>query len=252
MTKMLDCTDLVIGRGKSLIKPVSFSLDSGLIALIGRNGVGKSTLLRTLGGLLESMNGDVLIDGNLLSSMSALELSTKISFVFSELEIDPYLQVREVLALGRLPFTNYWGQLKEDDEKIIDYYLNALNLKKFSTRLLGTLSDGEKQKVMVARALVQKCPILFLDEPTSYLDIPSKIELLVTLKKMAIEEKRLIVFSTHDFELASKIVNSIWFMAKEELIMESLEDLVSSKLFKTEFESNEFSFDRENKTFKLN
>ncbi len=217
MRPIVKATDLSVGHdGHSILENLNFEIFRGdFICLMGSNGRGKTTLLRTLTSLLPTIKGDILFNENSLESYSAVELSKLIAVVLTERLDLANITVWDFVAMGRAPYTNFWGTLKESDCRIIDNSLRALHFEKFKNCFFNELSDGQKQKVLIARALAQDTPILFLDEPTNFLDMPRKMELMVLLKRIAEKEKKAILFSSHDWELALEMNSQLWLIDDE-------------------------------------
>ena len=188
-----------------------------LTCLVGRNGTGKSTLLRTLAGLQQPLVGTVLIDDTPLSNLSAIERARLIGVVLTErLEVQN-LTVREVVAMGRSPYTGFFGTLSKADWEVVDEALRQVGMSPWADRYVQMLSDGERQKVMIAKALAQQTPVLVLDEPTAFLDYPSKVEMMQLLCRLAKEMDKTIVLSTHDIELAAKIATRFLLLSENGL-----------------------------------
>lgn len=222
MDYLLQLHDLEIGfRGRgnekiSLLPPASMKLKAGdFVALMGPNGAGKTTLLRTIAGMHPSLYGKVLLKGNPIQSFTKAALSKYISIVLTDSISDYFLKVYDVVAMGRYPFTGFWGHLKQTDHEHIERSLQASGTMHLADRTLLSLSDGERQKVMIAKALAQDTPLIILDEPAAFLDFPSKIELMQLLQHLASEEGKTIVFSTHDLELALHTADRLWLMARD-------------------------------------
>ncbi len=185
-----------------------------LTCLLGANGVGKSTLLRTLSAFQPKLEGEVLIEGREISTFSDKELSRVIGVVLTEKPDIRNMSVRELVALGRSPYTGFWGTLHADDWKMVDEAIEAVRIGSLSQRMIHTLSDGERQKVMIAKTLAQQTPVIYLDEPTAFLDFPSKVEMMQLLRRLAQENDKTIFLSTHDFELALQVADTLWLMEK--------------------------------------
>lgn len=219
-----------------LLDDVNAAMSAGtLVALIGRNGAGKSTFLRALAGLNRNYQGDIYIAGQNLKDISPLQLARSVSFVTTERVRIPNLRCRDVVAIGRSPFTNWIGRLSDEDEEIIGKSLNMIGMDQFAMRTMDTMSDGECQRVMIARALAQSTPIIMLDEPTSFLDLPARYELVELLKRLAHEESKLILFSTHELDIAMKLADRIALIADGDLYYESPEQLRESGILKDKF-----------------
>lgn len=216
----IDIKNLTIGyTGKHSVKVVAKeiteSLSSGeLTCLLGENGAGKSTLLRTLAGFQQPVDGDISIMGKPLKSYSNKDLARVISVVLTERTVLQNMTVEELTGLGRTPYTGFWGTLSEDDRKRVDEALEQVGITLLKDRQIQTLSDGERQKIMIAKALAQETPVIFLDEPTAFLDYPSKVEILRLLHRLSREQDKTIFISTHDLELALQIADRIWLMGK--------------------------------------
>ena len=180
-----------------------------LTALIGRNGSGKSTLLRAIAGLGEVAKGSIRIGGEPLSALDARQRAERIAFVTTERVRIANLRCRDVVALGRAPYTNWIGRMQEADRAIVEQSLAAVGMSDYADRTLDRMSDGECQRVMIARALAQQTPIILLDEPTSFLDLPNRYELCRLLRRLAHEEQKCILFSTHELDIARTLCDAI-------------------------------------------
>ena len=215
-------SNLAIGYpGKHSVKIVaegiSESLQSGeLTCLIGENGAGKSTLLRTLSGFLPALSGEISIMGKPLRAYREKELATVIGVVLTEKTNLQNMTVAELVGMGRSPYTGFWGRLSAKDRQKVDEALSLVGIGWLRERMVQTLSDGERQKVMIAKALAQETPIIFLDEPTAFLDYPSKVEILHLLHRLSQEMGKTIFLSTHDLELALRVADRVWLMKKGE------------------------------------
>lgn len=191
-----------------------------LTCLLGANGVGKSTLLRTLSAFQPKLGGSIFIkaeDGKAVREISEFtdkELSHVIGVVLTEKPDIRNMSVRELVALGRSPYTGFWGTLHDDDWDVVDEAIEAVRIGNLANRMIHTLSDGERQKVMIAKVLAQQTPVIYLDEPTAFLDFPSKVEMMLLLRRLARENDKTIFLSTHDFELALQVADTLWLMEK--------------------------------------
>ena len=195
---------------------INAAIQSGeLTCLLGANGVGKSTLLRTLSAFQPALFGEIIIRSQEISAYTDKELSRLIGVVLTEKPDIRNMTVRELVALGRSPYTGFWGTLHDADWQVVDEAINAVRISKLRERMVHTLSDGERQKVMIAKALAQQTPVIFLDEPTAFLDFPSKVEMMQLLRRLAKEEQKTIFLSTHDFELALQVADKLWLMTDE-------------------------------------
>lgn len=198
---------LTVGyRGHRVVEDISLSLPCGrLVCLLGPNGAGKSTLLRTLCGFQPPIEGTVTISGSDITTMSAAEVARLVSVVLTDRPLTPSLTAREMVGMGRAPYTGFWGRLSDDDRRLISEAMQTVGVDSLATRRMGRLSDGERQKVMIAKALAQHTPVIVLDEPTAFLDYPSKVAVMKTLARLAHDEGKTILMSTHDLELAAQL-----------------------------------------------
>ena len=209
---------------RTVAEGINGAIRSGeLTCLLGPNGVGKSTLLRTLSAFQPAISGEVLISRSEergvwseITSFTDKELSRLIGVVLTEKPDVRNMSVRELVALGRSPYTGFWGTCSKDDLRIVDEAIEMVGIGDLSRRPVHTLSDGERQKVMIAKALAQQTPVIFLDEPTAFLDYPSKVEVLQLLRRISREAEKTIFLSTHDVELALQLADMLWVMRKIE------------------------------------
>jgi len=213
---ILEINSLSIGYGEKVISSdINISLNEGeMVALVGPNGAGKSTLFKTLSGHIKPLSGKIEFNGVDATEISSKERAKIMSVVLTERPDDMFMRVFDVVAAGRYPYIGMFGKLSENDEKIIEESLEIICIKDLKNRLFNTLSDGERQKVMIAKAIAQNTPIIFLDEPTAFLDYTSKIELFYILKNLASKQKKTIIFSSHDLELLLRYTENLWVMAK--------------------------------------
>ena len=240
--KVLKTKDLHIGyKDKAILPPINVSLDEGnLIALIGPNGAGKSTLFKTLTAHIKPISGSIELFGKDLSEYSSKEKATLIGLVLTERPDDMFLKVYDVVASGRCPYTNFFGKIEKEDENIIQESLDIVGINQLKDRYFNTLSDGEKQKVMIAKTLAQNTPIIFMDEPTAFIDYPSKIELFSLMKMLSKERNKTIIFSSHDLELLLRYTDDIWMISKgKELVSAKKDDLLESGILKEYFNLKE-------------
>lgn len=200
------------GRG-DVFRGINAELRPGeLVALLGANGSGKSTLLKALSGNLRPDGGSIEIAGKSLSKLSAMELARLVSIVTTEKAAVGGLTVEEVVSMGRYPHTGSLGRHNSTDRQIIAEAIDAVGLTPLSKRLMATLSDGERQKAMIARALAQQTMVMLLDEPTAFLDAASRIETLSLLRKLAIEGSKAVLLSTHDIAPAMSLSTQLWLV----------------------------------------
>ena len=203
--------DLSVGYGgRPLIEKINLSIEKGrILTLIGPNGSGKSTILKTITKHLEKIAGVVTIENDNISKWSNKELAKRLSVMLTE-RIDPELMTCEqVVAMGRYPYTNHFGSLTPGDRQVVEESLHMVRAEELAERPFTDISDGQRQRIMLARAICQQPEIIMLDEPTSYLDIRHKIELLDILRKMAREKNVAVVMSLHEIDLAAKISDQI-------------------------------------------
>lgn len=209
--------ELVIGYpGHEVAGPMTASLHQGeLCCLLGANGAGKSTLLRTLAAFQSPLSGEMLLGGRSLSAIAPRELSTLVGIVLTERIRTAGITVRDMVAMGRSPYTNFWGHLTETDHHYINEAMEQVGVASFASRQISMLSDGERQKVMIAKALAQQTPVILLDEPTAFLDFPSKVEVMLLLRRLAHEMGKSIFLSTHDLDMALQTADRLWLMGKK-------------------------------------
>jgi iron complex transport system ATP-binding protein len=232
---IIDLVNLVIGfrkgkgREQSLAGPVTTSACTGeLIAVMGRNGCGKSTLLRTIAGLMDSLQGEVHILNNMLAAYSRKELARIMGYVSTEVVRVPGLSVEGLVALGRYPHTNWLGKLGSSDQEVIERALDLTSLQTLRNRDLDELSDGERQRAMIARTLAQDTRILILDEPTAFLDLSHRYEIIDLLGNLATEHGKTVIYSTHDLQIALQQSDKIWLIHRQEMLEGAPEDMVLS------------------------
>lgn len=180
--------------------------------LLGPNGAGKSTLMRTIAGFIPPLGGEVRLCGRVLGQYSQAELSRKIGVVLTAKGDADYLTVREMVALGRSPYTGFWGSLGPHDREIVDEAMASMRINDIARRRVNTLSDGQRQKTMIAKVLAQQTGFVLLDEPTAFLDFPSKVEVFRMLRQLAVERNIGILLSTHDVEMALNMAGNVWVL----------------------------------------
>lgn len=223
-----------------------------LVCLLGSNGAGKSTLMRTLSGLQPALGGEIHLDGQSLHALKPLELAQRLSLVLTDRVDTGNLTAREVIELGRTPYTGWLGGLSADDRLKIRLSINQSGVEPLLDRQMHQLSDGERQKVMLARALAQDTPLILLDEPTAHLDLPNRVEMMRLLHTLARDANKAILLSTHELDLALQTADELWLMHPEGTLLTGLpEDLVLNGSFESTFARNGFSFDRGTGTFTI-
>lgn len=228
---VISLSQLSVGYSLShpVISDINLELRSGQLAcLIGENGIGKSTLLKTLTGFLPKLKGSLLLGNRDIESFSQRELARQVSIVLTQKPDVQNLTIEEIIGLGRSPYTGFFGRLRAEDRKVVDDAIATMGIEKLRGRMIQTLSDGERQKVMIAKALAQETPIILLDEPTAFLDFPSKAETFQSLQRMAHERDKLILLSTHDLELAVRFADSLLEVKKGALQTVSASEVKAS------------------------
>ena len=223
---------------------------SELICLIGRNGSGKSTLLRTLVRLQETLKGNILLEGKNINGIRRFDLAKLLSSVSTGVVENDSMTIRELVSLGRFPYTNWIGSLSEEDHEIIDHSLNMAGISALAGRKINEVSDGERQRAMIARTLAQNTPLVILDEPTAFMDIPAKYDLINLLYELTRKGKA-IIYSTHDLNIAIKFSDKIWIIDKNRVFEGSPEDLVLNNTISEIFESDKIIFKPESGDFEL-
>lgn len=237
-TYNLELRSLTIGYGRNVVaRNISACLRGGqLTCLIGRNGIGKSTLLKTVAGLLPPISGEIMVtsvpvtvspaggEGDMAHTpedpTSSHILSNRdIAIVLTERIDIQGMRVRDIVGLGRSPYTGFFGRLTTEDRRIVDDAMTMVGLppQDFADRLLGEVSDGERQKAMIAKAIAQQTPVILLDEPTAFLDYPSKRDTMLMLRTLAHEQRKAILISTHDLDVAQRTTDAAWLFSREGL-----------------------------------
>ncbi len=222
-----------------------------MAAIVGINGIGKSTLLRTIGRVQPKLAGKILLDGKELESYDPLALASKISVVLTEPIASKNLTVLELISLGRQPYTNWIGTLTNLDKEKIVKAINMVQIEDLQHKKCYELSDGQLQKVMIARALAQDTNIMLLDEPTSHLDLYHKVHILKLLREIAHETKKTILFTTHEIEIAIQLCDKMLIMEKERSSFGEPCELINNKSFENLFPSDTITFDSQSGSFKV-
>ena len=258
MASVLRTLDLMVGYGVSprhhvVARDLALDLHEGeLVCLLGPNGAGKSTLLRTVCGMQRPLGGDVLVDGQPIGGLSVLNLARLVSVVLTDRVSVGLLRVYDLVAVGRHPHTGWTGRLKAADRRAIRTALEAVGAWAMAGRFVAELSDGERQRVMMARALAQEPRLMVLDEITAFLDLPHRVEAMRILRGLAHDGGRAVLVSTHDLDLALRTADRIWLMAQGgRMHVGAPEDLVLSGVFETVFAGEGVRFDRDTGSFEL-
>ncbi|MCD8302625.1 MAG: ABC transporter ATP-binding protein [Prevotellaceae bacterium] len=209
--------NLSVGYGdEPVVSGINATLHEGeLCALIGPNGAGKSTLLRTMAAFQPAISGELWLNDIDVRTSTPLSLSRHIGVVLTERVSGMGITVRDLVEMGRSPYTNFWGKLTEEDQLVVSRALDMVGISELADRQASTLSDGERQKVMIAKALAQETPIILLDEPTAYLDFPSKVETMLLLRRLCREMGKSVLLSTHDLSLALQVTDSLWLLSRD-------------------------------------
>ena len=249
--------DLSIGytakkRQRVVASGLNATISSGqLTCLLGRNGIGKSTLLRTLAAFLPALSGDIIMEGVTLASLTDKQLSHRIGIVLTEKPHVRNMTVEEMVAMGRAPYTGFWGKLEDEDLEVIRKAILQTGIEALSSREIQTISYGERHKVKIAMALAQQTPIIYLDEPTAFLDFPSKVEMMQLLHRLAGEEQKTIFLSTHDVELALQLADCIWLMEPGALHVGTPQELARQGALSRFIERDNIHFDQHTLTIQV-
>lgn len=242
---MLQVSDLSIGyNGNTICSGINFEPKEGTVtALLGCNGAGKSTLFKTISGELKAITGEVLIAGKEIRKMSNSEKAKVIALVTTDFINAGGLTVRELTSLGRAPHTGFFGRLGSADNEIVEKAMFNAGIAHKSNSFVADLSDGERQKALIARAFAQDSPLLLLDEPFSFLDVASRIEILSLLKKMAAEKNKTIIYSSHDVAQALRMAdNLLLFTADRQIISGTPHVLIETGKIKLLFANDDVIF----------
>jgi iron complex transport system ATP-binding protein len=249
MNKTIYTTNLQIGYAdkketKIIAQKINLSLEKGkLISLIGANGIGKSTLLRTLTGIQKPISGEVFLNNKNIQDYSNLELAQNLSLVLTEKLPPSNLTVFELIALGRQPYTKWIGKLSDEDLLQINKAIEITNIEHLRDKKYFEISDGQLQIALIARALAQDTPIIILDEPTTHLDLLHKVSLLKLLKKLTLETDKCILFSTHDIDLAIQLSDEMIVMTPNNIFQDNPCTLIEFGVFNILFDDNSIIFD---------
>jgi len=254
----LETRNLAIGyktkrSERAISTHINLTLKPGeLVCLLGSNGSGKSTLMRTIAGLQPALEGDVLIGGTPLPDLRSTELARKLSLVLTERIEAGNLTALEVITLGRTPYTGWLGSLSAGDHAQIDQAIRMAGVETLIHQKIHQLSDGERQKVMLARALAQDTALILLDEPTAHLDLPNRVEMMRLLHTLARQTGKAILLSTHELDLALQSADVLWLLQPDGKLVTGIpEDLVLNGAFESAFAKSGFSFDKSSGTFNI-
>lgn len=261
---MIELQHLTVGYGKkAILSDINQTIESGqLVCLLGANGVGKSTILRTIAGFQPPLCGTILLNEQDMSSFSTAQRSKAISVVLTERIEVPCMNVVDLIGMGRSPYTGFFGTLTKEDKNIIYEAIDMVGISHLATRAFDTLSDGERQKVLLAKALAQQTPVILLDEPTAFLDFHAKVSTLRLLLRLAHETNKTILLSTHDVEMAIQLSDALWIVQNGEIKAGTTLSLTESGTLKHFLQIDPMAdaqkgnqgiiFDTENLTLKIN
>ncbi len=253
----IEIKDLTIGYGGkkaavTVVKSIDAALQGGeVVALVGRNGAGKSTLLRTLAGYQPALGGQLFYSGVPAASLTPQQLAKKLSVVLTDTMVGLNLTVRELVALGRSPYTDFMGNQRARDREVVEQAMAQIGILSLAGRKVSTLSDGERQKCIIAKALAQETPIIMLDEPTAFLDFQSKISLLRLLKKLALEMQKAIIISSHDLELLLRLCDKLWLLDEGAVYCGTVDELLSNGSLKRFIEKGGVLYNEAQKTIDI-
>ncbi len=255
---MLEARELEVGYGSSISrfsvsKDISFQISNGeLGAIVGVNGIGKSTLLRTLAKVQNKLSGAIMVNGKEIENFRASDWALETSVVLTEPIASKNLTVQQLISLGRHPYTNWIGTLSGKDILKIQQALQLVGLEELKHKKCYELSDGQLQKVMIARALAQDTSIILLDEPTTHLDLYHKVQILKLLQHIAHNAEKIILYTTHEIDLAIQLCDKILIMEKEMNSFGSPQELIQSESFTHLFPEDTIRFDPDSASFKIN
>lgn len=247
---ILSTTNLAIGYKNIVAQSINIDLKKGnLYSIVGANGIGKSTLLRTLSGIQKPISGTVFLNEKDVQIFKPLDLAQNLSLVLTEKLPPSNLTVFELVALGRQPYTNWLGKLSDDDLEKVNHAMHLTQIEDLKDKKHFEISDGQLQKVLIARALAQDTPLIILDEPTTHLDLLHKVSVFKLLKKLTVETNKCILFSTHDIDLAIQLSDEMIVMTEENVVQDEPCNLISKGVFKSLFKDDSIIFDNEKGKF---
>lgn len=251
MSILLDHVTLAYGS-RTLLADVSASFAQGtLTALIGRNGTGKSTLLRAIAGLGPIASGEIRLCGHTLAELPPRRQAETIAFVTTDKVRIANLSCEDVVSLGRAPYTNWIGRMQEEDRAVVERSLRLVGMSDFARKTMDRMSDGECQRVMIARALAQDTPVILLDEPTAFLDLPNRYELATLLRRLSRDEGKCILFSTHDLDVALSLCDTVALIDTPALHSLPADEMVASGYLERLFSGESARFDPATRSVRL-
>lgn len=221
------------------------------IGILGPNGIGKSTFLRTLTGVQPALSGEIILNEKNIAGINKLEIARLLAVVLTEPLATKNLNVAELIALGRQPYTNWIGQMKQADREAVNQSITQIGLQELKDKKCFELSDGQLQKVLIARALAQDTDLIILDEPTTHLDLYHKTYIFKKLKFLVDELGKTVLFSSHEIELCIQLCDRIILMLEDEVVLGTSDELIRSGKFNKLFDSELVEFDQESKSFKV-
>lgn len=250
---MIKLNDITLSFGsRKLIEHASAHFECGrMTALLGRNGTGKSTLLRAIASLGEVQGGVIEIGGRELSELSNADLARMVAFVNTERVSVEAMTAYDLVAVGRSPYTDWSGRLRSSDHEVIERSIRIAGVEHLADRYVDTLSDGECQRVMIAKALAQDTPAILLDEPTSYLDMPNRYELCTLLGRLAHDEGKCVLFSTHELDIALTLSDNIALVDTPQLLYMPTREMIASGSIERLFDSPYIRFDASTRSIHL-
>lgn len=242
---MIQLCNFTIGYGDRILMQDVDTLfaDGTLTALVGRNGAGKSTLLRAIAGLNRRYSGEIKLNGHTLAELSPAAIAKNLALVTTERTRIAHLKCVDVVAAGRAPYTNWIGRLTDADHEAVDRAIRAVGMEAYADRTMDRMSDGECQRIMIARALAQSTPVLLLDEPTSFLDMPNRYELCSLLARLAHDEGKCILFSTHELDIAVRLCDRVALIDEPRLYNLTPADIINGGHLRRLFSSVSVDFD---------
>ena len=238
------------GRVESpVLRHVSLTLRRGtLVSLLGANGAGKSTLLRTISGVQPPLSGEVLLGGEPIAGYSPRRLSRMVSIVSTDRTQAGGLTVEELVGLGRQPHTGFLGRLDDEDRAVVQHAIESVGIAHKAKHFVAELSDGERQKTMIAKALAQEAPLIILDEPTAFLDMPNRYELCTLLRRLAHDEGKCIFFSTHELDIALTLCDAVALIDPPRLHLLPTDEMIRSGHIERLFDNGTVAFDASTRT----
>ena len=250
---MIQLSNITLAFGeRRLMHDVTTRFECGsMVALLGRNGTGKSTLLRAMAKLGRVSVGEILVDGRNIDDVDVRQFARMVAFVNTERVDVEALSAYDLVAIGRSPYTDWTGRLTDVDRAVVERAMQVTGVEHLAQRMVESLSDGECQRVMIARALAQDTPVILLDEPTAFLDLPNRYELCSLLSRLAHDEGKLIIFSTHELDIALSLADSVALVDTPQLVHLPTSELISSGRIERLFDSEYVLFDPQAKAIKL-